>query len=125
MKTALAFLLLAVPALAQVPPTPAPFFAHEPASEGKPAIYRVTSLQWNDKFPIKKEQIIEAAKKAEKQTFRRFACEWTEGADKATCDFTYELPEDYCWYGYDHSYADLSLKDPTNAVVTKREWLAN
>ncbi|UPT72665.1 MAG: hypothetical protein M0D55_11975 [Elusimicrobiota bacterium] len=116
---------LAVPVLAQEAPVPKPFFAYTPATPTTVAIVRVSSTLWSPKFPLKKEQVVEAARKAGTKDASRFTCEWREGADKATCDFAYDVWPEMCWYGYDHSYADVSLKDPANPVVTKREWLAN
>lgn len=126
MKIALSLLLLAAPALAQQQaPTPKPVFAYTPAADGQPAIVRVSSTLWHAKFPISKELVKQAARKAGTKEESRFTCEWREGADKATCDFAYDVWPEMCWYGYDHSYADLSLKDPANPVVTKREWRAD
>ncbi len=98
----------------------------KPAAEPpRPGVVRVTTASWSAKFPLSKEQVKAAGRKAGTKDHARFSCEWREGADKATCDFAYDVWPEQCWYGYDHSYADVSLADPANPVVTKREWRAD
>lgn len=107
--------------LAQAP-LPKPVAA---AAAARPGVVRVTSSDWNERFPLSREQVKAAGRKAGTKAHSRFSCEWREGAEKATCDFAYDVWPEQCWYGFDHAYADVSLADPDRPVVTKREWRAD